>query len=243
MTTPLPTPEEAPQRSWLARNRVAVAVTGVLGLGVAAFLAIGVFGVHTLFFDNEVSEEGPVFASGAVAESDAAAADDGADTGAAAGSGDDDRVITDPKLAGGGPVVSDGDESDDTDAGAAVEADAAAPEVVTSRTGSFVPRGRYDGEGTAVVLTDGIQTFLRFEGDFATDNGPDLNVYLVNSSADAPNDELDDDFIDLGDLTGNIGSQNYELPADIDLEVYDTVVVWCVRFGVAFTAADLAPAA
>ena len=28
------------------------------------------------------------------------------------------------------------------------------------------------------MLTDGTQTFLRFDDDFATDNGPDLNVYL-----------------------------------------------------------------
>jgi hypothetical protein len=41
-------------------------------------------------------------------------------------------------------------------------------------------------------------------------------------------------------LTGNIGSQNYEIPADVDLDIYNTVVIWCVRFGVAFNAADLA---
>lgn len=41
--------------------------------------------------------------------------------------------------------------------------------------GSFGPRS-HPAEGTAVVLTDGTQTFLRFDDDFATDNGPDLNV-------------------------------------------------------------------
>ena len=51
---------------------------------------------------------------------------------------------------------------------------------------------------------------------------------------------FDDDFIDLGDLKGNIGAQNYELSADIDLDEYTTVAIWCVRFGVAFNAANLA---
>ena len=89
------------------------------------------------------------------------------------------------------------------------------------------------------MLNDGSeQRFLRFE-DFSTDNGPDLNVYLVNSDAMADQGTFDDDFVDLGELRGNIGDQNYEIPPDVDLSVYDTVVVWCVRFSTGFTAADL----
>ena len=65
-------------------------------------------------------------------------------------------------------------------------------------------------------------------------------MYLV-ASGDAEGDSgsFDDDFVDLGDLKGNIGAQNYEIPIDVDLDRYDTVVIWCVRFGVAFGAADL----
>jgi hypothetical protein len=64
-------------------------------------------------------------------------------------------------------------------------------------------------------------------------------VYLSAAGADADAGAFDDDFIDLGDLKGNIGPQNYEIPADVDLERYSTVVIWCVRFGVAFGAADI----
>jgi len=65
-------------------------------------------------------------------------------------------------------------------------------------------------------------------------------VYLVRGSdAEGPAGTFDDDFIDLGDLKGNIGAQNYELPEGIDLGEYDTIVIWCVRFGVAFNAANL----
>ena len=106
--------------------------------------------------------------------------------------------------------------------------------------GSFISRS-HPSSGTAAVLTDGTQTFLRFDDDFATDNGPDLNVYL---SAAGPNDSVGDlgsDFIDLGDMKGNIGAQNYEVPAGTDLGRYRTVVIWCVRFSVAFGAAELAP--
>jgi hypothetical protein len=108
--------------------------------------------------------------------------------------------------------------------------------------GSFVSRS-HPGEGVAKVLNDGSEErFLRFE-DFRTDNGPDLNVYLTKADADADAGDFgrEGDFVDLGNLKGNVGPQNYEIPADVDLAEFDTVVVWCVRFGVAFTAADLTP--
>jgi hypothetical protein len=113
------------------------------------------------------------------------------------------------------------------------------PQIVTLAEGTFIPRGRYSGAGNALVLNDGSeQRFLRFE-QFSTDNGPDLRVYLSASDANGDSGAFDDDFVDLGVLKGNIGDQNYEIPPDVDLSVYDTVVVWCVRFSTPFTAADL----
>jgi hypothetical protein len=111
---------------------------------------------------------------------------------------------------------------------------------VALATGSFAPRGGYDGEGTATVydLGDGSRT-LRFE-DFATSNGPDLFVYLSTAPAGTPDDaDFDREFVNLGDLTGNVGAQNYDVPADVDLDDYESVVIWCRRFAVAFAAADL----
>ena len=71
----------------------------------------------------------------------------------------------------------------------------------------------HQSRGRAVVIetADGTR-FLRFE-DFETSNGPDLVVYLSTKDAD-PNDwhGYDADFVDLGALKGNVGSQNYEIP-------------------------------
>ena len=108
-------------------------------------------------------------------------------------------------------------------------------------TGTFVDRS-HPTRGRAVVLAeeDG-RRVLRFER-FATDNGPDLNVYLSSAAPDAPAGALDDDIVDLGDLKGNIGDQNYEVPPEVDLDRYRTVVVWCVRFSVAFGTAGLTAA-
>lgn len=238
--------------SWIRRNLKIVAPLTVAFAAGIAYLAFGVFGVHTLFIDDTVDEDGPVFASGAAAgdvlDAPATAAD---------GSAEEAPPTTKvDKLGAGGEVQA----SLDADTGDAVADDGPAPspassspasastapaatttpQIVTLAEGTFIPRGRYSGEGTALVLNDGSeQRFLRFE-DFSTDNGPDLNVYLVNADASADSDLLDDDFVDLGNLKGNIGDQNYEIPPDVDLSVYDTVVVWCVRFSTPFTAADLA---
>ena len=115
---------------------------------------------------------------------------------------------------------------------------AATPATQTALAGSFVDRS-HPTRGTATVLTAGSERVLRLE-DFATDNGPDLNVYLSSAPPDAPAGAFDDDYVDLGDLKGNVGAQNYVVPAAVDLARYRTVVVWCVRFSVAFGVAPLA---
>ncbi len=126
------------------------------------------------------------------------------------------------------PVAADGGQ-----AGEPVEAQGGG-EIITLASGTFSGLGSYSGGGEAVVLNDGTeQRFLRFEETFETSNGPDLNVYL------AVGGDVDAGFVDLGDLKGNIGSQNYEIPVDVDLSEFDTVLVWCVRFGVGFAEATL----
>ena len=132
-------------------------------------------------------------------------------------------------------------EADSAEAGAAPETtqpESAEPQIIVEAAGSFIDRS-HPTEGMALVLGDGSgQRFLRLE-DFRTDNGPDLNVYLSAAPPDASRGDFDDDFVDLGDLKGNVGSQNYEIPAGLDLDHYSTVAIWCVRFGVVFGAAEL----
>lgn len=76
--------------------------------------------------------------------------------------------------------------------------------------------------------------------DFETSNGPDIHVYLV-AAEDAPDDDTveDSEIIDLGSIKGNIGDQNYDLPDGVDLGKYQTVTIWCKRFGVNFGTVSL----
>jgi electron transfer DM13 len=46
-------------------------------------------------------------------------------------------------------------------------------------------------------------------------------------------------FIDIGSLKGNIGDQNYDLPANTDMAKYRAITIWCKRFSVNFGTAPL----
>ncbi|MEN3327991.1 MAG: hypothetical protein V7638_2798 [Acidobacteriota bacterium] len=106
-------------------------------------------------------------------------------------------------------------------------------------TGEF-HSGAHETKGIAAVfqLADGKKT-LRLT-NFATSNGPDVHVYLVAAQDAKDNDTVTKaETVDLGTLKGNIGDQNYELPANADLAKYRAVTIWCKRFSVNFGTAPL----
>jgi hypothetical protein len=117
---------------------------------------------------------------------------------------------------------------------------AAGPTVLAS--GDFITH-EHATTGRAVVLrlADGSRV-LRLEA-LDTSNGPDLHVWIT----DAPVKQgtagwrvFDDGkYTALGKLKGNKGSQNYALPASVDLAELDSVTIWCDRFNVSFGAAAL----
>lgn len=92
------------------------------------------------------------------------------------------------------------------------------------------------GTARVVALDDGsrVVTFTAFE----TDPGPDLFVYAVPG---ATSGEDVDGGTRLGALKGNIGDQQYVLPAGAP-DGPLTVVIWCRAFSVSFGAATLASA-
>ena len=100
----------------------------------------------------------------------------------------------------------------------------------------------HDTSGVATIhqLSDG-KRLVRLTA-FETSNGPDVRIYLV-----AANDATDNEtvtragFVDLGAMKGNKGDQNYDLPTSIDLSQYQSVTIWCRRFGVNFATAPLTP--
>jgi hypothetical protein len=119
--------------------------------------------------------------------------------------------------------------------------------MLLAQSGKIVATGTFHGaahstSGRATVYADdGGQTTLRFT-HFKTSNGPNLHVLLI-AAADAQDN---DDFlkkgierIDLGELKGNEGDQNYTVPAGTDFSKYKAVSIFCERFNVNFGTAPL----
>ncbi len=251
------------------RAKVLVAVVLAALLGLLIWLVFFWFAFQTYFIDDKVEEAGPVFESGAVADTEVAepaapeptAGDPAAaePTASDPGTPASEATVAASEPGTASPTVAVGPmPGDELSEELIAEMDEAMeelgmpeeqpveetmpdmPQVRVEAAGEFISRS-HPTQGQVDVLGDGTgQRFLRFE-DFRTDNGPDLNVYLSTAPTDAPAGQFDDDFVDLGDLKGNVGSQNYEIPRDLDLDVYSTVVIWCVRFSVIFGAAELVP--
>ena len=96
----------------------------------------------------------------------------------------------------------------------------------------------HQGRGDAFIYQnpDG-SYFLRFE-NFEVTNGPQLHVILGREPNPFDHDTLGD-YLDLGPLKGNIGDQNYLIPAGTDLDAYGSVVIYCVPFRVIFAIAPI----
>lgn len=114
-------------------------------------------------------------------------------------------------------------------------------ELVLLKQGEFKDTDAiHKGSGKALLyrLADGSH-ILRLQ-DFKVTNGPDLMVYLVKETNIAEADQVKAGYVNLGDLKGNVGNQNYMIPKNVNLSEYNSAVIWCELFGVLFSPASLA---
>jgi uncharacterized membrane protein len=116
------------------------------------------------------------------------------------------------------------------------------PPIVDATT---IAQGHFDG---VAHETRGWATVYRLRGgdevlrlsEISTSNGPDVHVFLVAAAKVRDNETVRrSGYIDLGSMKGNLGNQNYLLPADCDLSKYRSVTIWCDRFKVNFASAPL----
>ncbi len=107
--------------------------------------------------------------------------------------------------------------------------------------GTFQDADRFhqgSGEATIYRGPDGSH-LLRLE-NFQVTNGPDLHVILSPNPAPESRDDVHQPgYVDLGSLKGNVGNQNYEIPADVDVDALSSVIIYCSPFHVVFSVAPL----
>jgi len=116
--------------------------------------------------------------------------------------------------------------------------DKAARKIVA--TGMFIHANPRDpihhGKGKLAVYQD----LVHLDSDFEVGPGPKFHVYLVPEKNVVPSTNVARTmFVDLGRLKAFKGSQNYPVPAGVDLRKYGSVVIWCEQFGVLISPAAL----
>lgn len=97
-------------------------------------------------------------------------------------------------------------------------------------SGTFVSDA-HGTSGNAKVYTDGAKKFLVFE-NFKTDSGPDLDVNLATSNANA-------NAVKISDLKATAGNFYFEFAQTVDEKSKNKVLIWCEDFSVLFGHADL----
>lgn len=111
-------------------------------------------------------------------------------------------------------------------------------------TGSFVHANPSDPIHWGRVGVNVYEKAVFLEPDFEVGPGPAYHVYLVpKASVRASGDVADTMYVDLGRLRAFKGSQRYMIPDGVDLADFPSVVIWCERFSVLISPADLQPVA
>ena len=86
------------------------------------------------------------------------------------------------------------------------------------------------------------QRAVFLESDFEVGPGPAFHVYLVPKANIRSEEDMEGVmYIDLGGLRAFKGSQRYPIPDGLDLSNYRSVIIWCERFSVLISPADLKP--
>ena len=119
------------------------------------------------------------------------------------------------------------------------------PEVsypLTLSEGTFISHEHEtSGQVKILELEDGSRV-LRIE-DLETSDGPQLEVWITDAPVIEGIDGWfvfdDGEYVNLGELKATKGNQNYELPAELNLNQFSSVSIWCSRFAVSFGAAEL----
>ena len=136
------------------------------------------------------------------------------------------------------------DASDDATATPAASTVTATPEPTQATgAGELIAMGELigsdsfhtaSGQVLLVRSPDG-EVILRFQ-DFEVRNGPDLFIYLT---PDPEGDVHVDGAINLSEIKATSGSVNYDVPMDVDPDVFRSAVVYCRAFSVIFATAML----
>jgi len=105
--------------------------------------------------------------------------------------------------------------------------------------GDFVKKKkRIKGAWQIEARADG--NYIVFDDAFKTANGPDLKVFLSPTSiSDVTGKTAVNGSVLVGVLKSNKGGQEYRIPAGVNLDDFESVLIHCEEFAVLWGGADL----
>ena len=93
--------------------------------------------------------------------------------------------------------------------------------------------------GTVEIITEANGDRILRLNNFVTDNGPALQVILYEDGVVPKKIEGKGRYVSLGELEQIEGTQDYVIPASVNLANFNAVGIWCEAFDVTFGYAAL----
>ena len=123
------------------------------------------------------------------------------------------------------------------DSAAIATPEATLAQSVALSSGTFVDGSGHETSGGARIVEEDGQRYLEFDESFSSDAGPDLVVLLHEEAV--PESYSGDNYVNLGQIQRTVGPQRYAIPADVDIQAFQSAVIWCREFNVTFGYATL----
>ena len=115
----------------------------------------------------------------------------------------------------------------------------AAAMVDTAKSGNF-EKSSFKIKGDWTIVKENGQTIFRLSEDFKTKNGPDLKLFLSPKTVDTLTGQTaTQGAVKLSVLKSNKGSQDYVIPADIDLSQFSSILIHCEAYSKLWGGANL----
>jgi len=101
-------------------------------------------------------------------------------------------------------------------------------------------KASFKSSGTWQIVERDGSRFVELSSDFKTRNAPDLKIFLSSQPSDSlTGKNATDSAILISELESNRGGQSYELPADLDLADFSSIMIHCEQYSKLWSVSDL----
>lgn len=108
-----------------------------------------------------------------------------------------------------------------------------------TKQGKWVKKS-YKVNGTWQIIKEDGKTFIQFSNDFKTKSAPDLKIFLSKKSAkEVKNKTAVPGSKFIAKLKKVKGSQRYEIPASVNIDDYQSLLIHCQQYTKLWAAGDL----